>query len=542
MSAVATGWSAGRNDWRAAPVDPEINALQARYSQRWLLYTGELFGDRHTNPYLSDPRIYRNTTLLWKHHEAVVNFYASVIYQGDLSTDGKSLPDGTKGAIPIDPQLPEPDEPVLDDAGHVVTKTPNGDRLQAAIAELWSAWNWRQQMSLRPMYGAALGDVLTELVDDVGRGFVFPQIVWPGRVVEIELDYVGNVMSYALEYSVTETDERRKTSETYTYRKEVDKQEFRYYKNGDPFDYYREGSVVPNPYGFVPAIWDRHRIAWGERGASATDGTRQAVMQINSIFSHAFDFQRKAFFAPIIVSGKLTNRDTTTVQLSAPPANAEPSALAKQMHFLETDNDKVTIEQAQFDVGKTLEMIQDLREGIEAENPEGRFYSELRSMTQVTAPGAERLMGDVKARVDLARAGYDAQTVKLFQMALSICGFRANSGDWTTKVGPDGVVRRVEMTRRQKMFLPYSLDSYHRGEMDFGISSRPLVIPTESERIEIVALKESLETAWGLEEIGIEPSEAARIIAEKAAANALTVESDFGSTDIPAEDPIEEVA
>ena len=39
------------------------------------------------------------------------------------------------------------------------------------------------------------------------------------------------------------------------------------------------------------------------RGRSATDGTIQQLMQLNSIFSHAFDFQRKAFFAPIIVKG-----------------------------------------------------------------------------------------------------------------------------------------------------------------------------------------------------------------------------------------------
>ena len=513
MSAATTGWTAAKEDWAGGPSDPVVDALQALYLERWMLYTGELFSA--SSPILRDPRVYQNTRLLFKIHESVGNFYAASIYQGDLSTDGKQLPDGTRGAIPIDPQVKD---------------AAKAAALMTAIAELWSAWNWRQQMSLRPLYGAVLGDVLTELVDDVDRGFVYPQVVWPGRVVAIELDYVGNVMSYALEYMVSETDDRGIT-ETYKYRKEVDKREFRYFKDDEPFDYYGGGAVQPNPYGFVPAIWDRHRIGapGSVRGLSATDGTRQALLELNSIFSHGFDFQRKKFAMPVIVSGRISKPGQSELGAAAPPSDGQPrkplldsiwarqqaDRQAQQVSFLETDNEKVTIQEVSFDVGKTLEMIAALREGIEAENPEGRFYSELRSMTQVTAPGAERLMGDVKARVDLARAGYDMQTVKLIQMALSMCGFRANSGAWTRRPDVNGVMRSVKLTRRQQVFLPFNLDTYHSGDMDFGISTRPLVLPTESERVELVALKESLQTQWGMEQAGLTPDEAKRVIREK---------------------------
>jgi len=502
MSAITTGFQSGIQDWRSGPAIPKLDATQARYLERWLFFTGELFSDMaRTNPYRSDPRVYRNISLLWKHYEAVVTFYASVIYQGDLSTDGRQLPDGTRGAIPIDPQT-----------GSDATNT----QLMTAIAELWSAWNWRQQMSLRPMYGAALGDVMTELVDDVERGMVYPRIVWPGYVVDLELDYVGNVKAYALEYRVTE-EHRNGQSETYTYRKEVDGDEFRYFKNGDPFDYFGVGAVIANPYGFVPAVWDRHRITWGDRGASATDGTRQALLQLNSIFAHAFDFQRKAFFAPIIVSGKLTKSMQDTVQMAAPASGKDASVLARQLQFLESDNDNVTIEQAQFDIGKTLEMIEFLRKGIQAENPEASFYQQLREMTQVTAPGAERLMGDVKSRVDLARAGYDAQTVKLFQMALSMCGMRANDG-WTRP-----------LTRRQAVFLPYTLDTYKAGGMDFGISSRPLILPTEAERIDLIAAKEALVTRYGLAAAGLDEAEIASVLKDRQ--ENLAVIGDYGTAE-----------
>src|SRR5690606_22060601 len=168
--------------------------------------------------------------LLWKHVEAVVDFYAATVYQGTLSTDGKPLSDGNLSAIPIEPQTPG--------------KKWDND-LRKALGELWAAWNWQQQKSFRPMYTAAFGDCLTELVDDTDRRFIYPQVIWPGYVKEIELDYVGNVRRYVLEYR---THEKRTdgTINSYLYRKEVDKETFRYFRDGQPYDQYGTGSVVPN--------------------------------------------------------------------------------------------------------------------------------------------------------------------------------------------------------------------------------------------------------------------------------------------------------
>src|SRR5690606_23731482 len=147
--------------------------------------------------------------------------------------------------------------------------------------------------------------------------------IWPGYVKEIELDYVGNVRRYVLEYR---THEKRTdgTINSYLYRKEVDKETFRYFRDGQPYDQYGTGSVVPNRWGFVPAIWDRHRVgAPGHvRGRAAIDGTRQALIQLNSLFSHAFDFQRKVFFAPVMIASRGGGRPTTPqeIDLSKPPA------------------------------------------------------------------------------------------------------------------------------------------------------------------------------------------------------------------------------
>lgn len=487
MSGAIQGW---RN---AGPMPIEMSAQQQRYVESWGLYTGELFKSiAKENPYRDDPAIYEHTKLLWKHAEAVVDFYAGVIYQGALPTSTRPLPSGAASAIPVHPEISA--------ATEEEERTRRASYLLSAIYELFAGWNWQQQMSLRPMYGAALADCLTELVADPERRFVYPQIVWPGYVKDIELDYVGNVRHYTLEYHVTEQRDGG-TSETYLYRKEVDGEAFRYFKNDRPFDYSGDGSVMPNPYGFVPAIWDRHRIgAPGHvRGRSALHGTRQALLQLNSIFAHAFDFQRKTFFAPIMVAGKSNSRGRerdVEHDVTSSPETFDIVRVSEGAQLL----------QAEFDVGQTREMLADLRQGIVDENPEARFYQQMREMQQVTAPGAERLMGDVKNRVDLARAGYDSQTIKLFQMAISMCSYHAVR-DWQQVGG-----RRVLLTRRQQVFTMFDLESFQRGELDFVIESRPIVYPTEQERLDLIAAKEALTTEWGMEQAGVPKTEAQAIL------------------------------
>lgn len=475
--------AAGAEAWRLGPVPQEWTVQQQVYMERWARYDGTLFeGMADANSWAANqPAIYANTKLLWKHIEAVVDFYAGVIYQGALSTDGGRLPGGIPNAIPFDPQTGS-------DASNAT--------LLAATSELFSAWNWQQQMSLRPMYASALGDCLVELVDDTDRRFIFPKVVWPGYVKDIELDYVGNVRAYTLEYRVDEFDDKKQKTGSYTYRKEVDGNWFRYFRDET------ETRADPNPYGFVPAIWDRHRIAAPDavRGKSATDGTRQTLLQLNSLFGHSLDFQHKAFeLPPMVASDKHGKATESPGDVSTPPSGR---TLAERWRYRKVGADAKLL-QPDFDVGKTLEMIKAMQDGILSENPEASFYQQLREMQMVTAPGAERLMGDVKNRVDLARAGYDAQTVKLFQMAIAMCGMRANDSSesgWK--------YRTSALDRRRAVFAPFNLDSYAKGDLDMSILPRPIIQPTEQERMEIRQLKvqvldaeDQITSEWALKEL-----------------------------------------
>lgn len=471
-----------------------------KYDENWALYTGDAFSNLFDrNPYGTDREIYRNTRLLWRHVEAIADFYAGVVYQGSLAAEAPKSGNELGGAIPFIAQ-----------AGN---DRANATLLKACI-ELTIMWNWQMQMSQRPLYSSVLGDVLTELVDDIKRGGLYPQIIWPKYVVEIDIDYVCNVKYYALEYP----SEAKTASgiERFTLRKEVDKESFRYFKvsgtTKQPYDATGDGPVVKNPYGFVPAIWDRHRIgaAGDVRGRSAIDGTKRALMEVNSLFSHAFDFQRKTFFAPMMLAAKQGERrggDKAEVDVTS--ENRRDNA--ETMRVI-TVPENATLLQPTFDIGKTREMLQDIQQGILDENPEARFYQQLRDMAQVTAPGAERLMGDVKTRVDLVRAGMDSNTVKLFQMAIAICGFRAKDGSWNGR--PWG--RNDALTARQKAFLPFGLDSYKAGELDMSIAARSIVPVTEAEHLALTQARERLLTSWGMEQEGIDSTTAAKIMADRA--------------------------
>lgn len=478
------------DNWRGSGAEyNDIATLQSRYNFRWALYDGSAFSDLiHRNPYRSDQRIYRNTQLLWKHVEAIVEFYAANVYRGDLPSQA---PVGVKqmdGAVPFIVQAP--------DAYH--------DDVLRAIVELMIAWNWQMQMSQRPLYGAALGSVLTELVDDRDRRFAYPQIVWPGHVVDIELDYVNNVQSYTLEYAADE--ERNGQRETYRFRKEVDKGSFRYFRDDKPYDAFGEGAEVENPYGFVPAIWDIHRIGkpGDVRGRSAIDGTMQSLLQVNSIFSHAFDFQRKAFYAPIMIAGPASKRDTT---LDTTPKSEKAEDFAQEFTMPKVPEGSQIL-QAEFDIGKTLEMLKEIQQGIVDENPEARFYQQLRGMATVATETAKILTEDAGSRLRSASDRYDVNTVKLFQMAIAMCGFRVNSGSWNT----DENGKRVPLTQRQLAFSRFDLESYGRGELDMNIATRDLIEPTEQERLNLVRQKEAIQTPWGFAQMGVDETDASAII------------------------------
>lgn len=476
-----------------------------RYQTLWAFWAGEWRADAAIRSQRrSDPRLYENTRLLWNIARSTVRLYAQTVYQGALSTDGKPLPDGSRGAIPIDPQT-----------GSEATD----DALLAAAAEFWSMTRWRQHMSLAPKYSAILGDVLIELVDDVARGRVDPEHVWPGHVVALELDLVGNVKAYAVEKPITiaaSTAFGRQTSaDRYVFRKEVDGETFRYYRDGKPAAFPALGiqrAVEENPYGFVPAVWCRHELVFGDRGLGAFEPALNVLREQNSVLSHALDFSRKKFAAPIgVIGAALPRRGALTMPRIAgtgdPVLDAEQAA---ETHGLLPMNEQGRFVTVDFDVGRTGELLDRMDDRLLAEFPEALFFQELLKMTQLTAPGVERAMGPIIGNVRQARANHDPQTVKLHQMVLAMMGWRLNNGDY-----PEAIV--AARPGRYEQFRPFDLDSYGRGLLDMEIAERPVIPETADEIVDRLVKIQLLETAPLWRKAGIEEEVIAEVFSTREA-------------------------
>lgn len=480
-------WSANRRGWiyaaRRVFDDPyEANQDQAfrdrigQYDLLWSYYNNSMF-DRQmfVSPAVNRPiapwQIYksrynlnRNMRMIYNPTKRLVDFYADVVYPGVLSEDGSKLPDGIALAIPFS-----------DDTNPA---------LKTAVAQLWEWSNWQAKKAVLVRYGGALGSVLVEIIDDVEGGKVTMDVTWPGLLNNLSLDAAGNVKNYVLEYPAI--DEQGE----YVYRKEVDAKSVRYFRDDKPYDY-GQGAVVANVYGFAPAVWIKHKDVGGIHGSPAISGDMGKVDELNNLASRVSDQVHKIVGAPLVLwsDGSVTNLFNTqkrqpTQEFEQPMAEQEQVLILKGPAGGSIDSLVGDLDLA--GVGGHMDRI--LTE-LEKDYPELTFWDALRSMSQITGPAADRLMGDVVLRVTGVQATYDTHSKRLFQMAVAIAGMRANSGDW----GP--------LNRQQQKFLPFDLDSYAAGDLDMAIMPRPLVKPTKAE------LASERQTMW----LGVQAAVAADV-------------------------------
>lgn len=418
----------------------EFATSAGSYSYLWAYYIGSAFEDLTTwQQYKRDNRLYRYIRNIYNPARRLVDFYAGAVYPGvlTLTSDAQSQPANIQQAVPLGDDV--------------------SDELRAAIGQLWQWWNWQANKALMVRYGAALGDCLVELSDEPEHGKVLASVTWPGWVDDLVLDNQGNVKSYALEYTTSDD------AGEYIYRKEIDGARIVTYRNGEIT------SQASNPYGFVPAVWIKHCDLGGDHGAPALRNLGKWD-ELNSLAAHVHDRLHVKLSAPVMITGdgSITNlyetakkADSATQESSrayGSMSTAENEAL-KLLHG-PTGGDVVTID---MDVTDSLAYMQQLIGEIEQDHPELTMYNKLREMATVTGPGAQRIMGDVSTLVLEAQAQYDMQSVKLFQMATAIAGWRAGNGDWG------------DLSTAQAKFLPFDLDSYARGDLDMTIQPRPLV-------------------------------------------------------------------
>jgi hypothetical protein len=513
-TAVSAGASAFGAAWGNPLGQKPLSDFKAR--QHWAEFCMSWYDGSVMDPALpylgqlkSALRLYRWTRLTWNVVPDLCDFWAGIMYPGEIG-DG-----GPESAMPLLP--PKGDGPVD----------------PALLAAILQVWDWSDMGTLKsdfPRMAAITGSAFMQGVDIPAKGKVYAELVRMSYLKELELDLVGNVVRYVLEYRQVDP----KSGKEHTVRKEVTREAFRTYRDDKPFDFsdeglptdQRQGSEWENPYGFVPAVfWPFRRavggIGGGPWGAPALGAHLGELARINSLESHMDDQVHKAInpIALIWADGDLsiltskerkrgrtdsrTGARGTSATRHGPDSSADDAAQEEIRFYQGKQGGSVsTISGSPEAIGEARQYLADAKGGFKDAFPELTLYKELRAMTQVTGPAAEILLGDTKADVVERRSSLDKQMVKMTQMLISMAATRANLGSrpggWLS--APSAVsslsslpVRRLQLTRAQDLFTQFTNpDSYEDGKLDFRIGSRQMVPEaplSEKERVELAEIR-----------------------------------------------------
>lgn len=411
------------------------------YEERWSYATSSAFDNIAAwAARASKYRLYKYTRLIYNPVGRLNEFYGSQVYPGFLPQGDMPIPGGAREAIPFVPGV----DPAVEEGAR----------------QLWQWSNWQIMKDVMVEFAAAVGDCLVELVDDPSRGKIAFRPWWPGLVVELSLDWYGNIRVYAIAYQAYD----RVLKKTYTFKQRVTKETFETFYDDVPWSPDPDvPPVQPNPYGFVPAVWVQHRSIGTTYGQPAIRGTSK-IDELNSLVSRVHDHIGVRMKSPLGIAGKFDangfkthkkgGEDGDTVFLISLPDGATGVPLSGN----------IEPEQA-------LGHITNLIKEIEADNPELTAWNQLRSMGEVSGVAIERALGDTQGRLYRAQASYDLATVKMIQMGIAMAGHRLASGDW-------------EGTPAQRKFEGFGLESYANGDLDCAIAPRPLVPPTSKELYE----------------------------------------------------------
>jgi hypothetical protein len=463
-------WSTFRNPQVAISGQGQ-DARNGRYEYIAAWYDGLVFLDVSIAAYLKKTyRLYRHTRLLWNPVPSIINFWAGIIYPGNLSEDGMPFNADKPTAVPFNEDIPP--------------------ELAAAFAQIMIWGNFQQVKNRWPRTGSLVGNGLLQIKDDRISRKVYLEPTRAEHVADVQINPQGDLVMYALQYKTRDSD--APSSPEYTYRKVVTRTTISTFRDGKAWAYMgADGVVVPavvdHPYGFCPAVWVSHQDGDGIFGVGAIDslwGTLGALAEINSLESRINDGVNK-FIEPLTVFITDGPVDALFKRPKRGPTD-DPDTLK------ETDLDRESLPLLKAKAGtdiKTVagnlnvdgarQLLLDAKTHFRSHYPEVDLYPQLREMQQVTGPAAEILMGDVATPVREIRANYDRQLIKALQMAVTIAAIRAKE-DWGT------------LDKAREKFRQFDEGSFERGEFDFEIQDRPLIPDpplSEQEKVDIADKK-----------------------------------------------------
>jgi hypothetical protein len=330
---------------------------------------------------------------------------------------------------------------------------------------------------------------LVEIVDDVASGKIRSKVWFPSYVVKIDLgtNGAGDVKGYCLEYKVEDT----YNNESYIFRREVTKETIKYFKDNQPYDYNGQGAVVRNPYGFVPAVWVRHTNVGEDYGQPAIGAVLGKIDEQNDLASRVHDRLALITNSPVVIASGGTSGDLDDINTTEKKSTSEDLTARGKIPIIEAP-EGTKLDALPLEVGPVLDFMRESTKEIEKDLIELTVYDKMRDMSTLTGQAATKAVKDVEKKVKSVQGNYDEQLEKLFQMVLTIGGWRANSGAW----GP-----KEKLTPQQKLFLPFNLDSYDKGDVPVVIVAREFTITPEADKW--TAEKTMVDAMFIKEQLGI---------------------------------------
>lgn len=432
MSAISAGISAWNDEnddsgdqfpWDSYP------ARLSRYENNQHYYSNTAYSSlqKYAEVYKKNHKLYKFIRGIYNPAYRLVNFYVSNVYGGPINLESFD-----SGAIPI-----KTDNPELIDAIRQIV--------------IWS--NWQTKKSLYVRQGSKLGDVFIKCVDNETRKQVHAEIIHPNRIKEMDVDGVGYVKRVVIEYERMEGGKPtppgkmpRVDGKTYTYTEIITPDSFQFFKAGKPWDYKDdieggENSEYENEYGFVPLIHVPHKDEGRDFGANVWYGSTRKIDELNDTASLTNDQIRNAV-NPLYGITKTGGGN----KIDAHPESRDELRILKLPEGADIKPFYIPL-----DFAAALENIREQMYELERDMPELALHH-IRQAGNMTAPGIRAGYSDAIGNVQESRANYDAGTVRMFQMCISIAALRG-----------------------YRNFEPFSLDSYKEGELDFYIADRDVI-------------------------------------------------------------------
>lgn len=438
-----------------------LEARKTRYMMNWAFYEGKQYDalsdglKEWVNAYKIAKGLYKYIRNIYNPVLRLGDFWTQAIWRGSIDADA-----GDSGAIPI-----------------TVGKKAVENKLRPVIASIMKNSNWNVNKDILTLHGTILGDAVIYIRDDREHEQSRLEVMHPSNVVMADLDSMGFVKAYMIEYPRIDNDGReamyRETAEHGEAENEII---FKTYRDETLYAWDGNTDQDGNPvfqwsvfYGFIPLVLIQHKNVGLPWGLCEFHADVDKISEVNDEQSMMNDQIRKTINVKWLANWAKADQQTSIPASSPTTDRPQQGREDTGMIHINKADAKIQPFVAPLELDKVITNVEKMLGEWEDDLPElkSEVWSGGSGPSDSTILAAR---GRVEGKVEKRRAGYDSGFVRAVQMAITIGAVSKYPG-----------------------YTEYSVDSYKNGALDFSISVRPAFPPQPSE---IAAAKKDFWDGW----------------------------------------------